>query len=53
MIAAVRILVCVCVCVRERERERERAQSCLILSDPMNCMAYQGPLSMEFSREEY
>ena len=46
---------CVCVCVREREteRERERVQSCLTLCDPMNCIAHQVPLSMEFSRQEY
>ena len=28
------------------------AQSCLTLSDPMDC-ASQAPLSMEFSRQEY
>ena len=28
-------------------------QSCLTLCDPMNCIAYQAPLSMEFSRQEY
>ena len=28
-------------------------QSCLTLSDPMDCVAHQAPLSMEFSRQEY
>ena len=53
MIAAVRMCVCVCVRERETERERERVQSCLTLCDPMNCIAHQVPLSMEFSRQEY
>ena len=30
------------------------AQSCLTLCDPMDCsLAYQAPLSMDFSRKEY
>ena len=29
------------------------AQSCLTFFDPMNCVACQAPLSMEFSRQEY
>ena len=53
MIAAVRMCVCVCERERDRERERERVQSCLTLCDPMNCIAHQVPLSMEFSRQEY
>ena len=28
-------------------------QSCLTLCDPMDCVAHQAPLSMEFSRQEY
>ena len=28
-------------------------QSCLTLSDPIDCIACQAPLSMEFSRQEY
>ena len=32
--------------------ESEVAQSCLTLSDPMDC-SYQAPLSMGFSRQEY
>ena len=28
-------------------------QSCLILCDPMDCIAHQAPLSMEFSRKDY
>ena len=28
-------------------------QSCLTLCDPMDCIAYQVPLSVEFSRPEY
>ena len=32
------------------ESESEVAQSCLILCDPMDCLAYQAPLSMGFSR---
>ena len=35
-----------------RERESEVAQSCPILCDPMDCIAYQAPLSMGFSRQE-
>ena len=33
--------------------ESEGAQSCPTLCDPMDCIAYQVPLSMEFSRQEY
>ena len=29
------------------------AQSCLTLFDPMDCVDFQAPLSMEFSRPEY
>ena len=29
------------------------AQLCLTLCDPMDCIAHQAPLSMEFSRQEY
>ena len=29
------------------------AQSCLTLCDPMDCVAYQAPLSIELSRQEY
>ena len=29
------------------------AQSCPSLCNPMDCVACQGPLSMEFSRQEY
>ena len=28
-------------------------QSCLTLSDPMDCVAHQAPLSMGFFRQEY
>ena len=28
-------------------------QSCPTLCDPMDCVAHQAPLSMEFSRQEY
>ena len=38
-------------CVKVRS-ETEVAQSCLTLSDPMDC-SYQAPLSMGFSRQEY
>ena len=31
----------------------EVAQSCLTFCDPMDCIACQAPLSMEFSRQEY
>ena len=31
----------------------EVAQSCPTLCDPMDCVAHQAPLSMEFSRQEY
>ena len=33
------------------ESESEVAQSCPILCDPMDCVAYQAPLSMGFSRQ--
>ena len=39
--------VCVYVCVCEV------AQLCLTLCDPMDCVAYQAPPSMGFSRQEY
>ena len=29
------------------------AQSCLTLCDPMDCVAHQAPLSIEFSRQEH
>ena len=32
---------------------RSVAQSCPTLCDPMDCVAHQAPLSMEFSRQEY
>ena len=38
--------VCVCVCARAC------AQSCLTLCNPMNCIACQALLSLEFSRQE-
>ena len=28
-------------------------QSCLALCDPVDCTAFQAPLSVEFSRQEY
>ena len=31
---------------------RAHAQSCLTLCDPMDCVAHEPPLSMEFSRQE-
>ena len=31
----------------------EVAQSCPTLCDPVNCVAYQAPPSMEFPRQEY
>ena len=33
--------------------ESEVAQSCPTLCNPMDCIAYQVPQSMEFSRQEY
>ena len=38
--------MCVCVCV-------VRTQPSLTLCTSMDCMAYQAPLSKEFSRQEY
>ena len=38
--------VCVCVCVL-------LAQSCPTLCNPMDCIAFQAPLSREFTRQEY
>ena len=35
------------------ESESEVAQSCLTLCDPMESVAYQAPLFMGFSRQEY
>ena len=43
------VLLCVCVCVCVCAR----TQSCPALCDPMDYIAYQAPLSMEFSRQEY
>ena len=40
-----------CVCVRASSVMR--AQSCLTLCDPMDYVARQASLSMEFSRQEY
>ena len=34
-------------------KESEVVQPCLILCDPMDCIAYQAPLSMGSSRQEY
>ena len=39
-----------CVCARVCT---EVAQSCLTLCNPVDCIADQAPLSMEFSRHEY
>ena len=36
-----------------KEIESEVAQSCLTFCNPMDCVAYQAPLSMEFSWQEY
>ena len=36
-----------------KEIESEVAQSCLTFCNPMDCEAYQAPLSMEFSWQEY
>ena len=41
--------MCVCVCVCERERESSVAQS---LIETSWTIAYQAPLSMEFSKQE-
>ena len=35
------------------EMRSEVAQLCATLCDPMDCIAYQAPPSMEFSRQEY
>ena len=35
------------------ESESEVAQSCPTFHNPMDCVAYQAPLSMGFSRQEY
>ena len=40
------VWVCVCVCVLV-------ARSCPTLCNPMDCVAHQAPLSIEFSRQEY
>ena len=42
--------VCVCVCVSVCVWV---TQLCPTLCDSMNCIAYQTPLSIEFSRQEY
>ena len=38
---------------RDVIRKGSVAQSCPTLWDPMDCIAHQPPLSMEFSRQEY
>ena len=43
------VCVCVCVCVHVRAH----TQSCLTLCDPRDYTAYQAPLSMKSSRQEY
>ena len=45
-------LVCFLVKVKEK-KESEVNQSCLTLCDAMDYIAYQAPLSMGFSRQEY
>ena len=35
----------------DKGKESEVAQSCPTLCDPMDCVAYQAPLSMGFSRQ--
>ena len=37
---------------RKTERKVEIAQLCSTLCNPMDCVAHQAPLSMEFSRQE-
>ena len=37
---------------KKSESKVEVAQSCPTLCDPMDCVARQAPLSMEFSRQE-
>ena len=37
---------------RKSERKVEVAQLCSTLCNPMDCVAHQAPLSMEFSRQE-
>ena len=41
-----------CICFKLKVKVLV-AQSCLILSKPMDCVAHQALLSMEFSRQEY
>ena len=43
----------VCVCTHARVHMHSIAHSCMILRDPMDCRPLTGPLSMEFSRQEY
>ena len=43
------VCVCVCACVRACVRACTHAQLCLTLWNPMNCIAHQVPLSIEFS----
>ena len=46
--ATINCLWNVCVCVYAKS-----LQLCLILCDPMDCIACQAPLSVEFSRQDY
>ena len=52
LVRNVKGLVCFLVKVKEK-KESEVNQSCLTLCDAMDYIAYQAPLSMGFSRQEY
>ena len=47
------LCACVCVCVCVRARTHVLMLSHVWLCDPMDCMARQAPLPMEFSSQEY
>ena len=53
MYVCVCVHVCVCVCMCVCVCVSVHAQSCLTLCGPMDCIAHQALLSMEFSRGEY
>ena len=41
------------ICEKKNTKNYICVQSCPTLCDPMDCIAHQAPLSMEFSRQEY
>ena len=41
------------ILTQQKRKGKSFSQSCPTLGEPMDCIAYQAPLSMGFSRQEY